>query len=327
MRVLLYNIQLCAPVYMINGQMTRAHAIVQKIAEEKEPFDVLVFLEVFYHKARDFMIQSLKSVYPYHAELPRSTYSFVSGGVLIVSRHNITNAQHRFYQAACSAERLASKGFLVVDIMDPQHGPVRIIGTHLQAWDEFASTRTRQFRELKQWLQKHTTRDSKLFVLGDFNWDYFIHRPQLLDCTGPNTVVAELLKGVYMHTADNEHNQMRGLDGTAAEKNCDLDYYCQVCWSSGPDPGVCSYVCEKPAVVPTVPYCECCEKRMMDYAYVPPDYVIPTEFTCQVLPWKSKYPLTFDVWKIGWLSKPHLTTSDMSDHFPVVVSIQWPTTG
>jgi endonuclease/exonuclease/phosphatase family metal-dependent hydrolase len=322
MRILLYNIMLCSPVYMVNGQMQRTAEIVKKIKAEVEMYDVVVFLEVFYSAGKKMLIEKLRPLYPYWEELPRSRFSFVSGGVVVMSRYPIVQKYHQFYRNASSVERLASKGFLWTRIRHPIEGMVNVVSTHCQSWAIHAETRHRQFGELRKWLAQGLLAHSEpLLVVGDFNWCFHAHRPEFYKSVGKNIQLPQLL-GDLKYTADSSRNNMRGLDGSAGEKGCDKSYYCKICFSSSGNPGLCSVVCKKPRVKENM-FCSCCSSECNDYGYIPEYWPLPTQFDMCILEWKTKRKLHFDCWKLSWITMPVLSTRDLSDHFPCLIDVKW----
>jgi endonuclease/exonuclease/phosphatase family metal-dependent hydrolase len=322
MRILLYNIMLCAPIYMHNGQIQRTHQIVRKILSEAEPYDVLVFLEVFYNAGKKILIEELRHIYPYWKELPRSRFSFVSGGVVTMSRYPIARTYHKFFKAASGAEKMASKGFLWTQIHHPNEGMINVISSHFQAWTMYDSTRHKQFSELRDWQSLGIIPPNQpIIIVGDLNWCFHNQRTDFYKSVGQDVQLPVLL-GDMQFTADNKRNSMRGLDSTADELGCAKSYYCQICFSSSDHPGLCSAVCNRPIVKEPV-RCVCCDVKCLDYGYIPNGNQQANTFQMRILEWKADQTLHFPVWRAGWISRPVLATRDMSDHFPVQIIVTW----
>lgn len=312
MRVLLYNVQLASSLYMHNGQRERTAEIIAAIKDRQ--FDALVFLEAFHRSCRDQLVRALSADFPHHAHLPRHALAFVCGGVLVLSKWPLKDTEFFHYRNAASVERLASKGALWVRLDTPR-GPWNLVATHVQAWDEHRATRVLQFEQLHAWVRERVPTSEPLMVLGDLNFDYHTQIHHLRAIIGPDAQVVRLTGA--MQFASSAQNNMRGLDGSAEEGGCAMDYYCRVCWSTD-DPGLCRMVCEKPAVKKPVK-CECCKDLLVDYAFIPRGYPRATRFSLSVEEWKASRPLRFAMWKSGWITRPDTVTRDLSDHYPCVI--------
>lgn len=312
-KCLVYNLQLAAPAVMLNGQMDRIGPIADKVLA-LDP-DVIVFLECFYIDAKDHLVDLLSDRYKEHRYLPRHKLRFLSGGVLILSKYPVISSQTLVYRNRSLVDGMASKGGLAVQVRHPEEGPLWIVGSHVQAWASHQTIRIKQFEELSEWLKIHVPQGSKVVILGDFNMDYHTKLKDLMKAA--RAIQVSKLTGSEQYT-NNKKNHLRGLDGSA--QSCERSYYCGICWSTD-DPGVCRMKCDD--MKDAKPVCECCENLMLDYGIILKGYRKAKEFTVQVLPWQADKPLTFQCWRIGWVSNPRLTTKDLSDHYPSLVTVKW----
>lgn len=316
MKILLYNVQMPCKVWMSNGQDERTQPLLERLRTCDA--DVIVMLELFHAPARKRFLEGLASAYPYHCRLPRHRFCFVCGGVMVWSRQPWLKSHVQFYQQAQGSDRLASKGFVHVQLQDGRH----LIATHVQAWTEYAATRRLQYDELTEYVQRHIGPQEPLIVLGDLNWDYHTEVQEFEACVGRVQRSVPTLDS-HPFASDADYNTLRGNDGTAESGQCGDKYYCEVCWSGGTDtdPGWCARYCPRPTQT-TVPSCDCCEKKLLDYAFVPKGYPSAPRLEHRVdKTWKSRKPLSFETWRSGWIGRPRHRTTDLSDHFPVF--LEW----
>lgn len=319
-RGIVYNIQLAGSLWMHNGQAKRVKEIIGKVQSNSKNIDVVLFLEVFHKTQKDVLIDALDDIFPYFVEIPPMITRPASAGVVIMSKHPISDYSYRHFSMSRASDRLAAKGFLVSTIAHPLLGDIWFIGTHTQAWS-FEFTRQSQFFEIGDWIDTYIPPNSKVIVAGDFNWDFHTQREGLRDSIGYDAFLPKLIgKRKYSSAKDNE---LRGFDGTASEQGCGNEYFCNMCWSSGKEnPGLCKLSCPKPVKQPKLG-CSCCKEELLDYAYIPGESQKPKSFTISVKVWKAPKPITFDLWKIPHLSRPSVTTRDISDHYPVFFTVKY----
>lgn len=319
-RGVVYNIQLASSLWMQNGQSQRVQEIINKFKKSSAKIDAVLFLEVFHLKQKDILIDGLLDIFPYFVEIPPMFTRMASAGVVIMSKYPISDYSYRHFGTSRSADQLASKGFLVSTITHPLLGDIWFIGTHTQAWS-FEYTRQSQFFEIGDWIDTYIPEGAKVVVAGDFNWDFHTQREALRDSIGYDAHVPRIVgKRKYSSAKDNE---LRGFDGTASEQGCGTEYFCKMCWASGKNnPGLCKLSCPKPVKQPKLG-CSCCDEALLDYAYIPGESQKPKSFTISVKAWKAPKPITFDLWKIPHLSRPSVTTRDISDHYPVFFTVKY----
>lgn len=348
MRVLLYNVQFAHPIYMMNGWKQRLNGIVKKLKDPRNEYDILVFTEVFYAKAQNEVLQSLQDMYPYHVNSPRRFYKPISGGLLILSRFPILQHFYSFYEQSKASDQFASKGFLYAKIQLSTTGGggrldvVHLVATHIQAWEEHMVVRMAQLNQLKKWIKRQKffqIGKDQVLVLGDFNMDFHQSHHRMIveqifgpDCTWPQLV------GRLKYSCDSKRNQLRGFDGTANS----TEYMCRVCTST-PNNGLCELTCkllghkfEKKRKSETKThkendtddeynaehdsFCPNCPSLLLDYAFIPGRQET-TKFSIKVRRWLNPKPQKLKLWKFGWVSRPYLTTRDLSDHYPVEIQL------
>lgn len=325
MRVLVYNIQMALPIYLSNGQHQRAAEIAEKIKNEANPFDVVVLIEAFYHSATKIILHEIRHMYQFQQDIPYKFWSrqCANGGVIILSRNPIRKSGCKRYKAAAGADQFAAKGWAWAQIHDPLEGLVWVVATHTQAWTIHDEIRKQQFGELYKWVHGNIPEDSRLLICGDMNFDYHTEREKLLEGIGEPFIVPELHSESRMFSVDDGHlNILRGMDGTAEEGGVSEAYFRRVCWSSGKEnPGLCAWTSRKPEKTDGVPFYG---SKLLDYGITLESRKHPSDFSIRVLDtWKAREDMTFDMWKIGWISRPSVTTRDLSDHYPVELELSW----
>lgn len=315
MNLLLFNVQLATPLAMVNGQMERTDAIVARVLHHHHSLDMIVFLEVFHQQAKKALTDGLGPQFPHWRYLDQAKGRVISGGVMVFSKLPITDSKVWVYRARSFVDGLATKGALLIKFKHPEFGPMNVVATHLQAWKEYRHIRAEQFAEMRRWLTLYVDPKVPLLVVGDLNWDYHTDLEQLEKVWGPGAQVTQLIgdEKFSVHSS----NELRGLDGSAQE--CAREFYCGVCYSSA-NPGLCRLKCQN--MKPAKPACVCCHDAMLDFGFVPPAYPRAQTLTVTVKPWVSDKEMSFPMWRIGWTTRPKLTTRELSDHYPALVHWQ-----
>lgn len=284
-------------IYMVNGQMERTKEIVKKIL--KNDIDIICFLEMFHHDSKKFIIENLSSLYPYHKEMPKSFLSLLNSGIFVISKYKINNSKYIHFKDSQDSDSFASKGALYLKI-NKKH----FIFCHLQAWDKHEDVRKKQLEQIYDWIKNDLKIKTNIFIIGDFNIDYYDEK----------NIQKKISLPKNSYTFDPSQNSLYGLDGTAEENGCGSEYFCQLCKNGILCPLTCSSENKQNKKI----YCECCPKRLTDWAFVLNPKKIKT-IRGKVLKWKSKKNLHFTIWKFGWISRPMIKTKDLSDHFPLLI--------
>jgi phospholipase C len=170
--VLSWNIYMRPRVVMHDGQVKRAHAIVEAL--KNESYDVIVFEEAFDKKARRIIWNGLKANYSFSAGFPKRKRCFkLSTGVFIISKLPLKNIQHIFYNDCGSSDCLAIKGATLVSIVK-NNREIQLVGTHLQAANGKKKTeeeiRELQYTQLnKEVLIRFQKNNVPQLLIGDLN--------------------------------------------------------------------------------------------------------------------------------------------------------------
>ena len=174
LRVLSWNIQMLPNSIALfskalqKKQALRAPWIVDHCLGQ--PYDLIVFQEVFDLNIKRCLQKKLKAVYPYQQNTFIEAGRLTSNGILIVSRYPIQYIDHVIYAKGVHEDAWAAKGCTLV-ALEKEGKRVHIAGTHLQAGNSAAAVNQRdlQFRAIGNLVKKHQLREVPLLVLGDMN--------------------------------------------------------------------------------------------------------------------------------------------------------------
>ena len=170
--ILTWNLYMRPRMVFHNGQIKRAHAIVDELKDQN--YDVVVLQETFDNKARNIIWNGLKEKFPYQSGSPRKKYFYrLRTGVFIISKLPLTNIDNIFFSTCGGSDCFAVKGAVLVNAVKNNH-KFQIIGTHLQAADGKKMTgqkiRQIQYEEIKnQLMLPHAEAGVPQFFVGDMN--------------------------------------------------------------------------------------------------------------------------------------------------------------
>jgi len=166
--LLSWNIQMLPSVVRNNGKAKRARAIVEQL--KANPYDVVVFQEIFKKRSRRIIRKGISSLYPYHTKVLNKKFIALktNGGVMIFSRYPITAVHEIQYRSRSGFDKYSRKGALLADI-DIKGKTIQVGGTHLQAFGP-QEIMFAQYHQLHDELLKPNQQSGvPQFVLGDFN--------------------------------------------------------------------------------------------------------------------------------------------------------------
>ncbi|MDZ4715729.1 MAG: sphingomyelin phosphodiesterase [Cytophagales bacterium] len=168
LRLLTWNIQMLPVIVHPNGKAKRARAIVEQL--EKNPYDVVVFQELFKKRSRRIISKGLAASYPYHTRVlnKRSIGLKTNGGVMIFSRHPIKETHQIRYSKRTGFDKLSRKGALMAEI-DFHGKPVQVIGTHLQAFGDVEIMHSQYDQLYDELLGPYTKPGVAQLICGDLN--------------------------------------------------------------------------------------------------------------------------------------------------------------
>ncbi|MGW3481949.1 endonuclease/exonuclease/phosphatase family protein [Rhodococcus indonesiensis] len=171
------------PIYSGRGRVAQLSALIETISRSKD--DVVVLAEMMGNGERRQLANAVKRAFPHSAEGPDERDIEEDGGLLILSRHPITEIRSTIFRSCTGVDCFANKGAVMVRV-DPADGPpFHVVGTHLQAgsaasgsWPTDAGVgtgakgkRAAQLRHLDSWILGVRDPDLPVVVMGDFNID------------------------------------------------------------------------------------------------------------------------------------------------------------
>ncbi len=163
----------------------RALMLGEILSNEKNPYDVICFQELFRKKAQDILIRWISEIYPYYI-VDRSCGRYLVGGnsgLAIFSRHPITREVRHRFTAYRGVENFAKKSVWGVEL-DVEGTSVCVFTTHLQTGisnepcicklfdkNNLSSNalKTLQIEEIITVVENFTGENDNVIVTGDFN--------------------------------------------------------------------------------------------------------------------------------------------------------------
>jgi endonuclease/exonuclease/phosphatase family metal-dependent hydrolase len=170
--ILTWNLYMRPRIAFKNGQVKRAHAIVDEL--KNKDYDVIVFQEAFDNKARNIIWNGLKEKFPYQSGAPKKKHFYkIRTGVFVISKLPLNDIHTIFFSTCGGSDCFAVKGAVLVDIVKNKH-KFQVIGTHLQAANGKKMTgqkiREIQYEEIKnQLMLPYAQQGVPQFFVGDMN--------------------------------------------------------------------------------------------------------------------------------------------------------------
>ena len=180
LRIVTYNIMTpVMPPVRFYGQRERAQRVVDvvRLCEQEAPVDILVLNEVIPGEIDATVTRLLASIgFSERTPTFKDGTLMGSSGVILFSRHRISQSQHVFYGQTCAGvDCLCSKGVVYARVL-AQGGvrAVNVFSTHMQAWPTQAGVevRRRQVDVLANFIDKISIPPKEPVLLcGDLNMD------------------------------------------------------------------------------------------------------------------------------------------------------------
>ena len=119
------------PAILNDNQMGRVDNISEYLLSTEA--DVLVLQEVFHKKARKSLFKKLAPCYQFRSKVGKRSFFGVSSGVVILSKHKITEEHQVSFKKAKGSDKMAKKGAIsaVIQFFNTK---IQIIGTHPASW-------------------------------------------------------------------------------------------------------------------------------------------------------------------------------------------------
>jgi endonuclease/exonuclease/phosphatase family metal-dependent hydrolase len=268
-------------------------------SDQCQHIDVFIFIELIPIELENKLRQTLHNQgYIYHS-IQRQNIHVVRSGIVCYSKFPITNTSDVSYNTECEgSDCLADKNMLYVELQTSTHGSLHLFMTHLHAWHTEFSQRVRieQLTQLSKFITLHNIPSTEpVLICGDFNIDKS-HNQQLL----------EILQGANISTASEHYsieptlNPLVGLDN--------IEYYTNEQYPNG---CVNEYWQSHE--------CVCCPREWIDYAVISTNH-LPIDKINQkvIIPRVDTYDIT-----LGLTFTPWQLTNTLSDHFPILIEMDW----
>lgn len=171
LRILTWNIQMLPRLIARTrrGPMKRARLIPEKLINDS--LHIIVFEECFDARARRILKRRLRDKFPYYVG-PANKKTFrlkTNSGVMIFSKLPLTELGEIEFTDCNVSDCYAFKGALMVEATF-KGVTFQVLGTHLQAWHEYDTTRAKQLVQIKQELIDPNTKPGiPQFISGDLN--------------------------------------------------------------------------------------------------------------------------------------------------------------
>jgi len=306
LKVLVYNIMQTLPepirFYGTHERCIRVKQLIQQLDKEYG-IDVIVFNELITLFAQKTIVADMLDLgFKYKSDKLTNTL-MITGGTVVFSKWPIEETITSPFGDHCSGvDCYAAKGVVYTRIaMKDQQ--VHLFSTHFQAWPSIKEQHVRenQVQQLGSLIKAlNLPKDEPVLVAGDFNIDMYLGKAafqHLLYVT--STDVPRVSDDSHPFTVDPLMNQMVGND--------DPTKYSTPEWPNG---CVDEYY--------RTLTCPCCPAEWIDYVLYSKQHLQPTKAEMKVIvtkvePFKAKMhrSLTIDM-------------TDVSDHFPVLASFEWP---
>ncbi len=162
-------------IYMLPNfvKFTKKNERSKEIGEilKKSDYDVVVLQEAFRKKSKRIIRRVLKKEYPYRIEPEAKTFSVKAGsGIWILSKVKMKKTRDLSFKF-CSGipDCMARKGATMVE-GEKNGKKFHLIGTHLQAEDQYPQTRKKQFKQImKELVEPFSQKNVPLIIAGDLN--------------------------------------------------------------------------------------------------------------------------------------------------------------
>jgi len=205
----LLNIQFCGlsffkPTKYINK---RLKYIPKEIIKANS--DIVGFQEIYNKKHQEYVINELKSKYPYHFLKNGEGLKFDSG-LMLLSKYPITDtAFHPFNENSFDEKIFVNKGFLSCDIFIKDFGEINFINTHLTSGGTLQEQDSKKIIKIRdsQINQIHETvlnNNSPSIILGDFNSGQHISTPNYQNLINNGFVDSYSKSGLNNYTWDSK---------------------------------------------------------------------------------------------------------------------------
>lgn len=136
----------------------------------KQPYDVIVFQEVFDRQMHRRLREGIAAEYPHQVQPHRKRGKATGNGILIASRLPIKELGFVIYKESVGIDGMAAKGCTLIE-GEKEGMRFQIAGTHLQSGsrEKEQTARQSQYEEIAALIKTHENPQIPQFVMGDMN--------------------------------------------------------------------------------------------------------------------------------------------------------------
>jgi endonuclease/exonuclease/phosphatase family metal-dependent hydrolase len=304
--ILTYNIMTPVPAPLrCYGQTERGQRIKDVIKSiNGGDFDAVLFNEMIAPGVQKTLFKDMKELgFKYHTSKLTKILA-VSGGILIFSKHEITQEDSTNFGDKCvGMDCFAAKGLVYARIKkDGQF--FNVFGTHLQAWPDIESQMIResQIEQMRKFMSiLNIPQSEPVLLCGDLNMDMYLNNDTLKHLRYKLKMdIPELHTDSHPFTVDPTRNSMVGNDNPDEYKNDE--------W---PDGCVAEYY--------KTLECPCCPSEWIDYTLYSSVHLLPTNS------WMKAVVAKVAPFSMLINAMQRVEIEDVSDHFPVWGHFEFPT--
>lgn len=183
LKLLSWNVFMLPKPIKKSLQNTRTRVIPELL--RNSDYDIMVFQEAFDKKFRRNMIAQLNQKFPHAFYLKRDkkVYHVMGSGVFIMSRHPFKVLDRVYFKKCATADCLAAKAAVLVELSLPNGEKVHVASTHMQSENRYDQVRASQITQIQTMLKRHRQLQVPLILAGDLNIDAVTPRFQLAQDT------------------------------------------------------------------------------------------------------------------------------------------------
>jgi phospholipase C len=299
--ILVYNIMTpVLPPIKVYGQWERAKRVkdVMEICMKTCHLDVVVLNEVIPRPIHKSIVKDMASIGFLHHTEALSDILTEYGGVLIFSKHPISQQSQSLYGSACiGSDCLSSKGVAYARVS--KNGIFyNIFATHLQAWPETNAQMIRetQIKQIRKMIKSLSIpHNEPVFLCGDLNMDLYFDKDFIKHLSHTLSMVVPVIhEDSHNFTFDARTNRLVGSDS--------LNSYKSKKWPEG---------CVKEYM--STGYCPCCPNLWLDYT------LFSTEHRKPLISSMQSVAVKVEPFEMSFHSEGKVKgMQDVSDHYPVI---------
>jgi len=302
LRVTTYNLFLpILPPIRYYGQFERVQKVGEAVAQLDT--DVIVFNELVPGQLLDDVSRQMNQLgFHYRNEATLNSLFAMNGGIWLFSKYPIIKEDSEVFKDCLTTDCFISKGGIYCAIKVAKGHVVHVVATHIQAWDskEYDKIRYKQLEQLGQFIKRQRVPHKDILLLaGDLNLNIHKLRKNTSKLmSGFKWTLPVLEEKSHPYSWDSKANKLVGLDSMSAYTSAEYPHGC-----------VTEYF-EKG-------FCVCCPQETFDLVMFDAEHKKPKKASLHIVPVKVKE------FQMYYTYNHHASCQDVSDHFPVTITIKW----